>query len=383
MASQPITLKKEDEHKVMQEASMIIQRVSQADQMQLDTLMDKVGKLGMQTQERAGQTLQMLDRPVNDLMSGKSKEVSNLILSLRNECEELQQSKNVGLFGKLLRKSPIKNYVYKYQSVKTNVDAIVIGLRDGKDNLEENMISMRTLKRNSLEEIYQLQYKIEMGNKLKDLFEAEIQKPENAPRKVYLERGLRKVVTRIQSMTENIMLFNQAIAATDIVNDTNDKLIDSVNDSVYKAANLIKISAMIALAIEDQERVANAVESVNQTIEDQFKRNAEMLKVNSERSAELLKKPAMSLDSVNQAINDLMSALDNSEQSNRDIIASCKDYTVKLSGINDMMTKRLGLDSADVNKDPIASITGSPSNSLPSSNTASSPARDPLSDLLK
>lgn len=375
MATPPLNLKKEDEQKVTQEATVIIQKVAQADSMSLDMLMDEVGKLGMQTQERATQTLQMLDRPVNDLMSGKSKQVSNLILSLRDECEALQQSKNVSLFGKLLRKSPIKNYVYKYQSVSKNVDAIVQGLRDGKDTLEENMISMRTLKRNSLQEIYNLQYKIAMGGELRKLFEAEIQKPENEHRKVYLERGLRKVMTRTQSMTENIMLFNQAIAATDIVNDTNDKLIDSVNDSVYKAANLIKISAMIALAIEDQERVADAVESVNQTIEDQFKRNAEMLKTNSERSAELLKKPTMSLESVNQAIADLMSALDTSERSNREIINSCQDYTTKLSTINEQMTRRLGLEKAETSAGSSAALNGS--------GAGSAAARDPLADLLR
>ena len=35
-------------------------------------------------------------------------------------------------------------------------------------------------------------------------------------------------------MTEMIMLYNQAIAATDIINDNNDKLIDSVNNAVDK-----------------------------------------------------------------------------------------------------------------------------------------------------
>ncbi|MBB3109752.1 uncharacterized protein YaaN involved in tellurite resistance [Paenibacillus phyllosphaerae] len=346
MSTPIVQLKKEDEHKVVEEASAIIRKVSDADTLTLDVLMDEVGKLGARTQEKAGQTLRLLERPVNDLMTGKSSQVSNLILSLRNECESLQQSKNVGFIGKLVRKSPLKNYVYKYQSVRTNIDAIVSGLRDGKDTLEENIVNMRTLKRNSLEEIYQLQYKISMGNQLKELFEAEIAKPENEPRKPYLERGLRKVMTRIQSMSEDILLFNQAIAATDIVNDTNDKLIDSVNNSIYKASNLITVSAMITMAIEDQMKVANAVESVNSTIEEQFKRNAAMLKQTTEKSAELLKKPAMSLESVNQAINDLVSALDTSEKSNRDIIASCQDYTTKLTAINQQMTKRLGIEGS-------------------------------------
>jgi uncharacterized protein YaaN involved in tellurite resistance len=343
MAVQLVQLKQEDEQKVVQEATQLIQKVANTDTMTLDPLMDEIGKLGMKTQEKAGQTLKMLDRPVNDLMTGNRAEVSNMILKLRDECESLQQSKNVNFFGKLLRKSPLKNYIYKYQSVRTNVDAILNGLRDGKDHLEENIVNMRQLKRASIDEIYTLQTKISLGNKLKELFETEIAKPENETRKAHLERGLRKVVTRIQSMTEMIMLYNQAIAATDIINDNNDKLIDSVNNAVDKTANLITVSAMIAMALNDQEKVIAAVDATNKTIEDQFKENARLLRTTTEKTNELLSKPSMSLESVNTAIADLMAAIDSSEQSNRKIIESCNDYTNKMTTINAQMSSRLGL----------------------------------------
>ncbi|WP_337100734.1 toxic anion resistance protein [Paenibacillus sp. YIM B09110] len=346
MAVQMMNLKKEDEQKVEQEASQLIQKVAQTDTLSLDLLMDEIGKLGTKTQEKAGQTLKMLDRPVNDLMSGNRADVSNMILKLRSECESLQQSKNVGFVGKLLRKSPLKNYVYKYQTVKTNVDVIVTGLRDGKDSLEENIVNMRQLKRSSIDEIYNLNTKIAFGDKLKDLFEAEIAKPENESRKTHLERGLRKVVTRIQSMTEMIMLYNQAIAATDIINDNNDKLIDSVSNAIDKTTNLITVSAMIALALNDQEKVIAAVDATNRTIEEQFKENARLLRTTTEKTNELLSKPSMSMEAVNQAIGDLMAALDSSEQSNRRIIDSCKDYTVKMTAINGQMNQRLGLNAA-------------------------------------
>jgi uncharacterized protein YaaN involved in tellurite resistance len=308
--------------------------------------MDDIGKLGVKTQEKAGQTLKLLDRPVNDLMSGKRVEVPNMIMKLRNECETLQQSKNVSFFGKMLRKSPLKNYVYKYQSVRTNIDAIVTGLRDGRDTLEESIVNMRQLKRTSMEEIYNLQTKIAFGNKLKELFEVEIAKPENEFRKAYLERGLRKVMVRIQSMTEMILLYNQAIAATDIINDNNDKLIDSVNNAIDKTSNLITVSAMIAMSLADQENVISAVEATNKTIEDQFKENARLLRTTTEKTTELLSKPSMSLEAVNQAIGDLLSALDTSEQSNRRIIESCQDYTSKMTTINTQLNNRLGLNEA-------------------------------------
>lgn len=343
MSSQLIELKKEDEQKVVQDANQLIQKVSTTDTLTLDSLMDEIGTLGMKTQEKAGQTLQMLDRPVNDLMSGKRTEVSNMILKLRDECEGLQNSKNVGLFGKLLRKSPFKNYVYKYQSVKSNINAILGGLRDGKDTLQENISYMRQLKRSSIEEIYNLQTKIAFGNKLSELFEREIAKSENESRRAHLERGHRKVVSRIQSMTEMIMLYNQAIAATDIINDNNDKLIDAIHNAIDKTSNLITVSAMIAMAIGDQERVIAAVDATNKTLEDQFKENARLLKTTTERTNELMSKPSMSLESVNQAIGDLMAALDISERSNQQIIQSCKDYTSKMTVINQQLNNRLGL----------------------------------------
>ncbi|BCG56909.1 toxic anion resistance protein [Paenibacillus sp. URB8-2] len=346
MSTPIIPLKKEDEDKVVQEASQLIEKVAKTDTVALDTLMDDIGKLGVKTQEKAGQTLKLLDRPVNELMSGKRSEVSNMILKLRGECEELQQSKNVSFFGKMLRKSPLKNYVYKYQSVRTNIDGIITGLRDGRDTLEESIVNMRQLKRTSMEEIYNLQTKIAFGNRLKELFESEIAKPENEYRKTYLERGLRKVVTRIQSMTEMIMLYNQAIAATDIINDNNDKLIDSVNNAIDKTSNLITVSAMIAMSLADQENVISAVEATNKTIEDQFKENARLLRTTTEKTSELLAKPSMSMEAVNQAIGDLMSALDTSEQSNRRIIESCQDYTNKMTAINTQLGNRLGQNEA-------------------------------------
>jgi uncharacterized protein YaaN involved in tellurite resistance len=346
MSTQLIELKKEDEQKVVEEASQLIEKVAKTDTVALDSLMDDIGKLGVKTQEKAGQTLKLLDRPVNDLMSGKRVEVPNMIMKLRNECETLQQSKNVSFFGKMLRKSPLKNYVYKYQSVRTNIDAIITGLRDGRDTLEESIVNMRQLKRTSMEEIYNLQTKIAFGNKLKELFEVEIAKPENEFRKAYLERGLRKVMVRIQSMTEMILLYNQAIAATDIINDNNDKLIDSVNNAIDKTSNLITVSAMIAMSLADQENVINAVEATNKTIEDQFKENARLLRTTTEKTTELLSKPSMSLEAVNQAIGDLLSALDTSEQSNRRIIESCQDYTSKMTTINTQLNNRLGLNEA-------------------------------------
>ena len=338
-----VELKKNDMDKVEQEAKQVIQKVANTDNMQLDELMDQIGRMGQRTMEKAGQSLEMLQRPVNDMVAGKRSEVGNNILRLRTEIDSLSKSKQVGFFDKIMRKTPLKNYIYKYQSVKTNVDAIVMSLRNGKDTLEENMAYMRNLKRTSIEEVYNLQMRIAMGNRLKALFEEEIAKPENAGRKPTLERGLRKVVTRIQSFTEMILLYQQAIAGTDIINDNNDKLIDSVDATIDKTQHLITVSAMIAMALQDQMETIEAVNTANQTLQNMFEENSRMLKETTQKTNELLGKPAMQLEAVERAMGDLFTAMDLYEQSNRTIIKSATEQTGRMTEINQKMSDRLGL----------------------------------------
>lgn len=346
MSTQVIKLKEADLSKAQLEANQVMKKVNSADVLQLDTLMDEIGRMGQRTMEKAGQSLSMLERPVSELMSGKRSEISNNILKLRNEVDSLNKSKQLSLFDRLLRKLPMKNYMHKYQSVKTNVNAIVDSLRNGKDTLEENVVHMKNLKKMSIEEVYNLQVRIELGNQLKSMFVQEIAKPENADRKIHLERGLRKVVTRIQSFTEMIMLYHQAIAGTDIINDNNDKLIDAVDSTIDKTQHLITISAMISMALQDQLDVINAVNSANQTIENQFAENAKLLRETTQKTSEALTKPSMSMEKVNQAVADLTAAMDMYEQSNRTIIQTATDHTTRMAEINKKFSERLGLEAS-------------------------------------
>jgi uncharacterized protein YaaN involved in tellurite resistance len=343
MSTQLVQLKENDVQKAQQEAQQLIQRVNSTDIMQLDNLMDEIGRMGQRTMERAGQSLAMLERPVTELMSGKRSEISSNIVKLRDEVDSLNKSKQLSLWGKIVRKTPMKNYIYKYQSVKTNVNAIVSSLRNGKDTLEENVVHMKNLKQMAIGEVYNLEARIELGNQLKTLFEQEINNPLNADRKTHLERGLRKVVTRIQSFTEMVMLYQQAIAGTDIINDNNDKLIDAVDSTIDKTQHLITVSAMISMALQDQLDVIDAVNSANKTIENQFAENARLLRETTQKTSEALTKPSMSLEKINQAMTDLTAAMDMYEQSNRTIIQTSTEHTARMTEINKKLTERLGL----------------------------------------
>jgi len=359
MSQQLVQIKNEDISKLEQEVQVTMQKVAETDVMNLDTLMDEITKKGQKTLERSGQTLTMLERPLSDLMSGKRTEVADNMLKLRTEVEDLSKSKQLSLVQKIMRKTPMKNYIYKYQSAKTNVQVIVKSLRDGRDNLEENVVHMRNLKRSSLDNVYDLQLLVEYGSRLRQLFEEEIAKPENEHRKTHLERGLRKVVTKIQTYTEMIMLYQQAIAATDIINDTNDKLMDALDSSIDKTQHLMSVSVLIASAIDDQMKAIEAVNSTNEMLGNQFAENARLLNETSDKANQALTKPAMSMELIERAMTDLFSAMDKYENSNRLIIQTATQQTEKMTQINQQVGQRLGIQAPSSNN----------SNTLPSTAT--------------
>lgn len=354
MSVQTIMLKDTDTVKVQQEAQATIQRIASTDATQLDSLMDEIGRMGQKTMEKAGHNLTLLERPLNDLQGGKRSEIAGNIMKLRGEVDDLNRSKDLSLMQKLLRKTPIKNYIMKYQSVRTNVQSIISALRNGKDTLEENIVHMRNLKQMCLQEMYNVQQRIELGNQLRLLFEQEIAKPENETRKIQLERGLRKVVTRIQALTEMIMLYQQAIAGSDIINDNNDKLIDSVDATIDKTQHLITVSAMIATALDDQMKVIEAVNATNDMLGKQFAENARLLNETTEKTSQAMTKSSMSMEQITQAMNDLTSAITRCEESNRTIINSATEQTARMSEINKQLGQRLGLQ-------PGSSAAGQPS----------------------
>lgn len=348
MSTRLVELKQPDLAKVEEEAKELLSKISGTDTMELELLMDTIGRLGSKTMEQASQSLAMLERPVNELMFGNRSEVQNGILKLRGEIDSLNKSKQLGFMDKLLRKTPLKNYIYKYQSVKTNVNAIVQSLRNGKETLEENMAYMKTLKKSSIENVYQLQMRIAMGEKLKTLFEEEILKTESEARKSHLERGLRKVVTRVQSFQEMIMLYQQAIAGTDIINDNNDKLIDAVDATIEKTQNLLTVSAMISMALEDQAQTIEAVNNTNATLSSMFEENSRLLKETTQKTNDLLSKPGLQLQSIERGISDLFAAMDLFEQSNRTIIQTASEQNKRLGEINKQLGQRLGLNQGTI-----------------------------------
>lgn len=355
MTIQAIQLvKQEDIIKIQTEAENVVRQLQTDNQSQMDSIFEQLGNLGESTQRNAAESLEILKRPVKDLMDGKSNEIPNTLLKLRSCTEELNPNKIFqsggisNFFNKILGKNPISTYIRKYESVRTQIDNIITSLLNGSEKLKEDVINLKYIKKKAGENIYELEKRIYFGNKLLEMLEVESTKPENQYRKPEFEKAMVKVVSRVKNMSQMINILQQSIASVDVIADNNEKLDEAVFNAITMTQNVVTVSAAIQLALNNQKKVIEAVQSTNQAIEDMLVANAQSLKQNTQEITSMLEQPSIAINKLQQAFNDVYSAIQITEESNRRIIDSSKNFIQEMDKLNTDMRVKLGM--ADPNQ---------------------------------
>jgi uncharacterized protein YaaN involved in tellurite resistance len=342
-------VKQEDVVKIQQEAENVVRQLQTTSQTQMDQIIDQLGNLGESTQRNAAESLEILKRPVKDLMDGKNNDIPNALLKLRECTEELNPSKILqsggisSFFNRLMGKNPISTYIRKYESVSTQIDNIITALLHGSEKLKEDVIHLKHIKNKANENIYELEKRIYFGNKLLEMLEAESKKPENLSRKSEFEKAMVKVVSRVRNMSQMVNILQQSIASVDVIVENNEKLDEAVFNAITMTQNVVTVSAAIQLALNNQKKVIEAVQGTNQAIEDMLLANAQSLKNNTQEITTMLEQPSIALNKLKQAFDDVFAAIQITEESNRRIIESGKSFIQEMDKLNSDMRVKLGM----------------------------------------
>ncbi|MBB5173610.1 toxic anion resistance protein [Texcoconibacillus texcoconensis] len=316
------------------------------DQQTLDDILETIGEIGTHEQEKAGESLEALKRPVNEMMNDKNGDLPEQLSKLRKtvndlEPDYLKEGKWKSFLNKLLRKSPMDKYAQKYRNVETEVEEIIEALLKGRDRLQEDNVMLIQLKEVAHERIINLNEQIEIGKQLNELLEQEKEKDTLDNDSTAIQKGQQKVLTRIKNMTQAVHVLQQSLASVDMIIENNDKLEEAIFNAITMTKNIITVTASIQLALGNQKQVINAVNDVNDATESMLLSNAEMLKSNTEETLKTLEEPAIALESFKKAYQDVHDAIALTEQSNERIIQSSKQFVQDLDELNQEMGKKL------------------------------------------
>lgn len=337
----------EDIDKITADAESIVERMKPANQDDLAAIMDQLGNLGGKEQQRAGESLSNLRRPVKDLMKNNNNtEIPDSLLKLRAEVNELNpdslRSSGVkGLFNRILRKNSVDKYIAKYESVEKNIEVIVKGLLRGQDKLEEDNADLEIIKRDSQEKIYNMEKQIYLGRQLFDILEKKKTDPEWHTKENIIMEAQEKVIVRTKNMSTMVNVLHQSVASVDIIKKNNDKLKEAIRNAIHTTKNLAPVTAAIHMALGTQKSIIKAINNVNEATENMLLANARALKENTQETSKLLENPSISFEKAKQAFDDIYSAIEMQEQSSRKIIESSKEYVDKMEELNNDIKQKL------------------------------------------
>ena len=332
--------------KLQEEADNYVDKLSSENRADLSKVLDQLTNLGDKEQRSAGESLRALQTPVKSMMNGKNDEIAKTLLELRKVAGELNTSdlNNRGLkgiFNKVLRINPFEKYVHKYQSVKTQIDSITRSLLIGKDMLQEDSVGLQMMQEDAFQKIYELDKQIYLGIQLSKILEEEVQKPERIKDKPTINEALETILMRTRNLEESKIILRQSIGAIDIARKTNKQLMESIRNAYTKVKNVIEISTMITLALNNQVKVMEAVDGTNALIDKILLENSKQLKDNTIRTQKMLENPSTSLSVLKESFNNILDAVRISEESQARIIQSSKSSIEELETLDNEMKRKL------------------------------------------
>ncbi|AKG04774.1 toxic anion resistance protein [Salimicrobium jeotgali] len=337
-------IKQEDMERLNREAESYAGQFDTAEDGSVSEVLKELGDLGEKEQRVAGETMDSLKRPVNDLMNKSNNDIPRTLNELKNVVSDLDPKQTEGnavtrLFYKMSNKKPIERYMKKYETVDGRIETIVRSLLAGKDQLEEDSVELGLIKESARERIYELEKQIYLGKKLFQLLKEKEGTGEHDD--ALIEEGKEKIITRTRNMTQMKSVLIQSISSVDIIKRNNEKLKESIRNAVTLTKNIITVSATIQLALNNQKEVIDTVNGVNKATEEMLLSNSRNLRDNTKEATSMMENPAISIEALQESFDNVFEALETTEQSSERIIASSEQFIEEMDQLNANVRKKL------------------------------------------
>ncbi|MEV7815416.1 toxic anion resistance protein [Streptomyces flaveolus] len=284
------------------------------------------GKVGEITALGAGemrtaavQSNRMLERAVRSLpdKGGDAQgKVAGSLVELRRVVEDLDPrdlpaNKGRRFLSKLPGGSKLRAYLAKYASAQGNLNRIVGALRGGQDELRRDNAALQTERVRLWETMGKLQEYVVLTQALDTAVEehvAGVGDPQEAD--ALRADVLFPVRQKHQDLLTQLAVCAQGYLAMDVVRRNNEELIKGVDRAATTTVSALRISVMLASALDSQKKVVEQVNALRGTTEDLIRGNAEMLATQSGEIQRIAADPAVGAETLRAAFQQIYRTLD-------------------------------------------------------------------------
>ncbi|MFF7600112.1 toxic anion resistance protein [Streptomyces mirabilis] len=285
----------------------------------------KVGEIaGLGASEMRGaaaQSNRMLERTLRSLPDkggDAQSHVAGSLVELRRVVEDLDPrdlpaSKGRKFLSKLPGGNKLRDHVAKYASSQATLNKIVGSLRGGQDELRRDNAALQTERVRLWETMGKLQEYVVLTQALDTAVEEHIAAAEAVdPAQADTLRAdvLFPVRQKHQDLLTQLAVCAQGYLAMDVVRRNNDELIKGVDRAATTTVSALRISVMLASALENQRKVVDQVNALRGTTEDLIRGNAEMLATQSGEIQRIAADPAVGAETLRTAFQQIYRTLD-------------------------------------------------------------------------
>ncbi|MFF4565665.1 toxic anion resistance protein [Streptomyces sp. NPDC001435] len=267
------------------------------------------------------QSNRMLERAVRSLPDkggDAQSKVAGSLVELRRVVEDLDPrdlpaSKGRKFLSKLPGGNRLRDHVAKYASAQGTLNKIVGSLRGGQDELRRDNAALQTERIRLWETMGKLQEYVVLTQALDTAVEQHISgvgtgDPEAAD--TLRADVLFPVRQKHQDLLTQLAVCAQGYLAMDVVRRNNDELIKGVERAATTTVSALRISVMLASALDNQKKVVEQVNALRGTTEDLIRGNAEMLATQSGEIQRIAADPAVGAETLRSAFQQIYRTLD-------------------------------------------------------------------------
>ncbi|MES5816688.1 toxic anion resistance protein [Streptomyces sp. RG80] len=267
----------------------------------------------------AAQSNRMLERTVRSLPDkggDAQSKVAGSLVELRRVVEdldprELPMAKGRKLLSRLPGGNKVRDYVAKYASAQGTLNKIVGSLRGGQDELRRDNAALQTERVRLWESMGKLQEYVVLTEALDTAVERHIDGvPDPQAADSLRADVLFPVRQKHQDLLTQLAVCAQGYLAMDVVRRNNEELIKGVDRAATTTVSALRISVMLASALDNQKKVIEQVNALRGTTEDLIRGNAEMLATQSGEIQRIAADPAVGAETLRTAFQQIYRTLD-------------------------------------------------------------------------
>jgi len=349
----PKGMSEHEADKVRSQAAALVRQLGEVSGSKELEILDNITNIGVQVQRNAAGYLSLLKARVNTFRGegGPGREITKSMRDLRIALDQIdphRAPRNIWdhlsnfppFFGKNSPVRMLQRIALRYEPVSRQIAAIETKLRDGRTVLARDNLELRKL----YEQIEIQQPTIRKNTFLGELLIQHlaqlIQKTPDPMKRERIRGTIHDVSMRVQDLVTMEEVHNQYFVSIEMSRQNNNRLGQAVDRTLTLSTNVVTVGFAIQSALIRQKSVMEATRRTREFLGTLVTANATAIKTHTQEIGDLYANPAIAIDKITQAHNELIEAMDIADQLRQESIEVVQENIARLSQLSAALVQR-------------------------------------------